>query len=53
MTIEKRSLIANLKTTKKAIIASTPTEARVSAKVLPRARAKVSAKVAAYVRPRA
>jgi len=45
VTIEKKSLIANLKTTKKAIVASTPTDARVSAKVLPRTTTRLKARV--------
>jgi hypothetical protein len=45
VTIEKKSLIANLKTTKKAIIASTPTDARVSGKVLPRVRGRVESRI--------
>ena len=47
MTIEKKSLIANLKTTKKAIIVNkTTAEAQVSAKVLPRMHSRLRAKVA-------
>ena len=45
MTIEKKSLINNLKTTKKAIVASAPTEAKVSARVLPRKGLRLRAKV--------
>jgi hypothetical protein len=52
VTIEKKSLIANLKTTKKAIIASTPADARVSAKVLPRRASRVIAQVQAPVKSR-
>jgi len=50
VTIEKKSLINNLKTTKKAIIASTPTEARVSGKVTPRKFARLAAHVEMRVR---
>jgi hypothetical protein len=41
MAIEKKSLINNLKTTKKAVVASTPTEAKSSARVTPRASLRI------------
>jgi hypothetical protein len=52
VSIEKKSLINNLKTTKKAIVASTPTDARVSAKVLPRKNSRVIAKLQGPVKSR-
>jgi hypothetical protein len=39
--IEKKSLIDNLKTTKKAIVASTPAEAKVSPRTLSRIHTRV------------
>jgi hypothetical protein len=53
VTIEKKSLINNLKTTKKAIIASTPTDAKVSGKVTPRKFARLAARLEMRVRGKA
>jgi hypothetical protein len=63
MSIQKKSLLSSLNTTKKAIVASStpspenpsvsaPVSARVSAKVTAKVRARVAAKVAAKVRSR-
>jgi hypothetical protein len=43
--MQKKSLINNLKTTKKAIVASKPTEAKSSVKVTPRTSIRVRANV--------
>ena len=59
MTIQKKSLISKLNTTKKAIVASSTTpenpsvSAPVSARIRPRVKAKILAKVRALVRPNA
>jgi len=42
--MQKKSLINNLKTTKKTIVASKPTEAKSSARVTPRAALRIKAK---------
>jgi hypothetical protein len=47
VTIQKKSLISNLQATKKAIVASTPTETPISGKIMPRARARLTARVVA------
>lgn len=52
MTIQKKSLISSLQTTKKAIVASTPTEAPISAKILPRTGARFAARVTMRVKSR-
>ena len=46
--MEKKTLINNLKTTKKAIVASKSTEAKVSAKVLPRRSARLTPRTRAH-----
>jgi hypothetical protein len=52
VTIQKKSLISSLQTTKKAIVASTPTEAPISAKILPRTGARFAARVTMRVKSR-
>ena len=52
MSIQKKSLISSLQTTKKAIVASTPTEAPISAKILPRTGARFAARVTMRVKSR-
>jgi hypothetical protein len=47
VTIEKKSLVNNLKTAKKANVSSTPTDAKVSAKVTPRALSRIHTRVKA------
>jgi hypothetical protein len=49
---EKKSLINNLKTTRKAIVASTPGHAKVSGKVTPRNFARTTARMTTRVRTR-
>jgi hypothetical protein len=53
VTIEKKSLINNLRTAKKAVIASTPTDAKVSGKVTPRSYARLAARLEMRVRGKA
>lgn len=59
MTIQKKSLLSSLNTTKKAIVASNSGEAKpnvaapVSARVQPRAMAKIQPRAIAKIQPRA
>ena len=46
--MQKKTLVDNLKTNKKAIVASKSTEAKVSAKVLPRRSARLTPRTRAH-----